>query len=103
QLRGWSKTDRTAPTFVIGESKVRRFEPTGAGLRITSSSPEEWERVGRLWLKGEEIDWSSAWPEKGVARTVPLPGYPFAGERCWIPRQGRICFDAGESILRDHR
>ncbi len=40
--------------------------------------------VVRRYLDGERIDWSSASPGDD-GRVVPMPGYPFADERYWIP------------------
>jgi acyl transferase domain-containing protein len=40
--------------------------------------------AGRLWLAGAPV----AMPSPECARRVPLPGYPFARQRCWydLPR-----------------
>jgi len=39
--------------------------------------------VGRLWLAGVEIDWSSFYADQ-PRRRVPLPPYPFERKRYWI-------------------
>lgn len=36
-----------------------------------------------LWCVGASIDWR-AFPEARGRRRIPLPGYPFQRERCWI-------------------
>jgi acyl transferase domain-containing protein len=38
--------------------------------------------VARTWVEGADVDWSAAGP--AGARRIPLPGYPFGGERCWL-------------------
>ncbi len=39
--------------------------------------------LGRLWLAGTEIDWSGLYAGEARQR-VPLPTYPFEGERYWV-------------------
>jgi acyl transferase domain-containing protein len=41
------------------------------------------EALGRLWLGGVEIDWS-AFSARERRRRIPLPTYPFQGQRHWI-------------------
>ena len=45
--------------------------------------------IARAWTAGAEV----AWPRlhvQGRARRIPLPTYPFAGERYWLPRGEEI-------------
>ncbi|GJD16865.1 polyketide synthase type I, putative [Rivularia sp. IAM M-261] len=39
--------------------------------------------LGRLWLAGVEVDWSSFYANEQRAR-IPLPTYPFERQRYWI-------------------
>ncbi|MGH7468365.1 MAG: SDR family NAD(P)-dependent oxidoreductase [Longimicrobiales bacterium] len=39
------------------------------------------ESVGRLWLKGQRIDWSAL--HRSERRRIPLPTYSFERVRCW--------------------
>jgi len=39
--------------------------------------------LGRLWLAGVEIDWSSFYTQEQRSR-IPLPTYPFERQRYWI-------------------
>ncbi|HSO00872.1 MAG TPA: beta-ketoacyl synthase N-terminal-like domain-containing protein, partial [Candidatus Nanopelagicales bacterium] len=54
------------------------------------STAAEWLREGRLaqaashWVKGREIPWTE-YHHAADRRCVPLPTYPFAGERLWAP------------------
>jgi amino acid adenylation domain-containing protein len=41
------------------------------------------EAVAAVWCRGGDIDWHSYHDGKN-RRRLPLPGYPFAGERYWI-------------------
>jgi amino acid adenylation domain-containing protein len=41
------------------------------------------EAVAGVWCRGGEIDWT-AYHDGANRRRLPLPGYPFAGERYWI-------------------
>jgi acyl transferase domain-containing protein len=41
------------------------------------------ETIGRLWLAGVEVDWTSLHaPER--RRRIPLPSYPFERQRFWV-------------------
>mgnify|MGYP001544540022 CR=1 FL=1 len=42
--------------------------------------------LGRLWSAGVAVEWSGFFVDPGYHR-VPLPTYPFAGERYWIEAQ----------------
>lgn len=51
-----------------------------------STVVDEWsflELVGTLWARGAEVDWEAL--SGPGARRVPLPGYPFARRRHWLP------------------
>jgi amino acid adenylation domain-containing protein len=41
------------------------------------------DKIGRLWLLGQAIDWSAFYHEEKRMR-IPLPTYPFEGNRFWI-------------------
>ncbi|MER8906025.1 SDR family NAD(P)-dependent oxidoreductase, partial [Mesorhizobium sp. M0772] len=45
-------------------------------------------RVGRLWLRGAQIDWGGLHAGRERGR-VPLPSYPFERQRYWIETRGR--------------
>ena len=44
----------------------------------------ELDRVAQAWVRGEAVDWTALHAD-GLPRRTPLPTYPFARERCWIP------------------
>jgi tyrocidine synthetase-3 len=41
------------------------------------------DKVGQLWLYGQQIDWAGFYREEERYR-VSLPGYPFEGKRYWM-------------------
>jgi glutamate-1-semialdehyde aminotransferase/3-oxoacyl-(acyl-carrier-protein) synthase len=45
---------------------------------------KNFDKVARLWVEGESIDWDLIHPSPKPKR-VSLPTYPFAKERYWIP------------------
>jgi amino acid adenylation domain-containing protein len=44
--------------------------------------------LGRLWLKGVEINWEGFYAHERRKR-IPLPHYPFQGQRYWIESEDR--------------
>ena len=57
---------------------VRGLRALAAGGRV--EAPAE----AAEWLGGAGVDWAARW-KAGRARRVALPGYPFRGERYWLP------------------
>ncbi len=54
------------------------------------------ESLGRVWLHGKRIDWSTLYRGE-QRRRIPLPTYSFEKQRCWIePGRGIAVFDDGE-------
>ncbi|MEU5547491.1 ACP S-malonyltransferase [Streptomyces sioyaensis] len=47
--------------------------------------PDGLPDLGELWCRGGEIPWSQL-PGTGRRRRVPLPAYPFARTRHWLPQ-----------------
>ncbi|MES4909619.1 beta-ketoacyl synthase N-terminal-like domain-containing protein, partial [Streptomyces sp. NPDC000395] len=70
----------------------RGTAPRGGAARGTADAVRAAARAGdlaelaRLWCAGADADWDvAADQELGAApRRIPLPGYPFARERCWV-------------------
>jgi len=54
-------------------------------------------KIGQCWLYGKDIDWTGFYPGKN-RRRLPLPGYPFGGQRFWIEGNSRDLFKAGREI-----
>ncbi len=72
-------------------SKLARGVPEWSNRALSSLGSEGEERdaerlaeaVAGVWCRGGEIDWD-AYHDGKNRRRLPLPGYPFAGERYWI-------------------
>ena len=56
------------------------------------------DALGQLWLAGVEVDWP-AFAAHGHRRRIPLPTYPFEGQRHWLdPPASRPSGDAGVKV-----
>ncbi|XYH98675.1 SDR family NAD(P)-dependent oxidoreductase [Sorangium sp. So ce1128] len=44
-------------------------------------------KLARLWVSGVEVDWRLVHPGP-TPRRIPLPTYPFARDRFWVPKSG---------------
>lgn len=75
-----------------------------ASLRSPKGEQSEVEfllkTVGRLWLAGVEIDWSSFYAGQ-QRRRVPLPAYPFERRRYWIDPPSGFAIHDGVMSLAD--
>ncbi|WP_090739059.1 amino acid adenylation domain-containing protein [Paenibacillus sp. Mc5Re-14] len=71
------------------------------------STVEAWLRKGKhgklaeLWVRGVPLEWRLLYTD-GLPSKVPLPGYPFANERYWLPGS-RNAFAASESVAAANR
>ncbi|MGG4453261.1 SDR family NAD(P)-dependent oxidoreductase [Brevibacillus porteri] len=54
----------------------------------TQVSKEKLSTLADLFVKGYKLDWSSFY-KNGQYTRVPLPAYPFRGERYWLPKTAR--------------
>ncbi|WP_258382834.1 beta-ketoacyl synthase N-terminal-like domain-containing protein [Streptomyces sp. NTH33] len=78
-VRGTVLTD-VAPDEVALADALDDWFRNGAG-----------DRLLRLWAAGTAVPWETVYGADGAAsapRRVPLPGYPFSRERCWIDLPG---------------
>lgn len=44
----------------------------------------------KLWVSGLEIPWEKLFPNHPSYSIISLPGYPFAGDRYWLPEKQEI-------------
>ena len=74
-------------------TSVSKTAPRSAeGVRELISRPgkaletEALEKIGMMWLQGIKIDWHEFYSKYSTAKRnrIPLPTYPFAGQRYWI-------------------
>ncbi|WP_025701737.1 SDR family NAD(P)-dependent oxidoreductase, partial [Paenibacillus forsythiae] len=47
----------------------------------------KYRNILNLWVKGLEVDWNRLYFDI-KPRRISLPAYPFAKERCWLPKSG---------------
>ena len=74
----------------VSGSATRALSETESGRNEIASllSRSDLLRLGKLWVKGAEIDWT-ALPTDRAASLVALPSYPFRRERYWLPTGGQ--------------
>ncbi|BCK68539.1 hypothetical protein Srufu_024920 [Streptomyces libani subsp. rufus] len=64
----------SSPRVLTGTA-ARSAEPAADG------TPRE---LAAAWVRGAQVTWSGEGP------LIPLPGYPFARERCWLPADDAV-------------
>ncbi|MEU3626401.1 hypothetical protein BS329_08865 [Amycolatopsis coloradensis] len=75
---------RTLSSFV----RARTDRPAVSSLHPASGQPALLDALGGLWRAGVEIDWAG-FAAREDRRRIPLPTYPFEGERHWYAKRGR--------------
>ncbi|MFG2414768.1 SDR family NAD(P)-dependent oxidoreductase, partial [Streptomyces goshikiensis] len=63
-----------------GGTAAAPAEP-GPGVLADAVRERRWEWLAEAWTAGAEVPWHLGHP--AGLRRVPLPPYPFRGERCW--------------------
>ncbi len=72
-----------ARRFLDGAEEPRKETIDPAPLLEMRDPREELTALGRAWLAGARVEWSSLWAGQN-RRRVPLPTYPFERQRYWI-------------------
>lgn len=76
----------TATTLARQQLTDRAVQTAVPSLSDTAENEAEWQAlmdaVGRLWLRGVNLDWSAFYAHES-RRRVSLPTYPFARTRYW--------------------
>ncbi|NET55353.1 MAG: SDR family oxidoreductase [Symploca sp. SIO2E6] len=82
------------PSEQITLTSVRHPQEEGSDVSFLLKA------LGQLWLAGTEIDWDEFYGEEKHYR-VPLPTYPFEGQRYWIdpPKQQPIYYQVNHQQL----
>lgn len=75
-------------TFVGGPAESASFSSftsgsAGEALLATFLRERDLEKLALFWANGGKVPWASLYPRRG--RMLPLPGYPFAKQRYWLP------------------
>ncbi|HWH01505.1 MAG TPA: SDR family NAD(P)-dependent oxidoreductase, partial [Pilimelia sp.] len=67
---------------------VRALRDHLAGVAELATGVADRTRAGEsdpaAWVHGATVDWRAAWGSAAPV-PVPLPGYPFERDRCWLP------------------
>jgi polyketide synthase PksN len=67
------------------EAKVlAAYDAQGESLVRGLIERKELSGLAELWVSGAKIDWRSL-HRSGAPRRIPIPTYPFARERYWLP------------------
>ncbi|HVU25275.1 MAG TPA: SDR family NAD(P)-dependent oxidoreductase [Opitutus sp.] len=81
---------RTLTALAERQAARRETHPTMTSLRgareANDAATTLRTALGRLWSAGVPVTWNGFFADAG-GRRVPLPTYPFAGERHWIEAQ----------------
>ncbi|MDC0708550.1 SDR family NAD(P)-dependent oxidoreductase [Stigmatella sp. ncwal1] len=92
---------RTLDGYLEGSPEASRHVLTGHVKRNTGGLGSEsedqaylhslWQggklsKLASLWTEGAEITWNKL-EHPVAARCIPLPTYPFARKRCWVPQK----------------
>lgn len=74
---GQVKPHRDTLALLEGDEEMRR---------AVASLPArgQHDSLLQLWVRGLVIDWRQLYPERAAWPRLPLPGYPFARQRCWV-------------------
>jgi polyketide synthase PksN len=80
------------------DSLIRLLAKSRAAQGFLSSLADEGEleTLAQLWVSGVDVDFGCV--HAAPRRRVPLPGYPFARERYWIPYEDITEAMAGQSV-----
>jgi amino acid adenylation domain-containing protein len=83
----------TAATLARQQAKDIKRQIAISSLGSTAENNAEWiailQAMGRLWVSGVTIDWTSFYAEE-IRHRLPLPRYPFERQRFWIdPKPAR--------------
>ena len=96
KLRGYARSEVSSD---IENLYIGSIE-SGTGEQISESdikmliSRRNYDRLAQLWVSGTKMDWNRLYPEAERPGTVPLPAYPFARERYWVPVQANLGLQA---------
>ncbi|MDG4810844.1 SDR family NAD(P)-dependent oxidoreductase [Micromonospora sp. WMMD1120] len=73
RLRRFAAGENDVPGVLRGTADPTAAPPTPSGV-------SDADGIARAWCAGATVDWTTT---AGAGRVVPLPTYPFAGERYW--------------------
>ncbi|GGP71205.1 SDR family NAD(P)-dependent oxidoreductase [Streptomyces sindenensis] len=88
-LEGYLARDHGSPRLVTGDTRGAKRQSTLLDLIEDSDMTarllreRRFDKAAELWVEGVALDWSQLHGSRPPQR-VPLPGYAFAKERCWV-------------------
>ncbi|WP_262704979.1 MULTISPECIES: SDR family NAD(P)-dependent oxidoreductase [Streptomyces] len=80
RLRAFLDTG-SAEALVTGHTELAGPAPATPERTRDLLAARDWSALARIWVDGGAVDWTHAFPG---ARRIPLPAYPFAGDRHWV-------------------
>ncbi|MEH2121093.1 type I polyketide synthase [Nostoc sp.] len=99
------------PGRTLSTLTTQNLKPEAKQLVLTSlrhakeeESDVAWllQTLGRLWLFGVEIDWLGFYTHE-QRRRLPLPTYPFEGQRYWIDAKSPSLSSNGKPVTLDKK
>ena len=90
--RGSVRADGTGAELLLEGEEGRAF--LDALIR-----QRKWIKLAQFWVSGGQVEWEKLHQNQ---RRVPLPTYPFAGERYWAPDNAQITSRKQEANSRLH-
>ncbi|WP_282108469.1 SDR family NAD(P)-dependent oxidoreductase [Streptomyces sp. B93] len=85
-------TTGAAPGLVTGRVDPTAEPPADPARTRALLAARDLGTLARLWTRGATVDWTGA---HDGARRVPLPTYPFAGDRHWVATTPPLAPGAG--------
>jgi polyketide synthase PksN len=78
-LRGTVRSDvADAQSLLVGDE--------GRAFLDTLVRQQKWQKLGQFWTSGGDVEWEQL-PRDVHPFRVPLPTYPFSGQRYWAPER----------------
>ncbi|HRL21271.1 MAG TPA: amino acid adenylation domain-containing protein [Alcaligenes sp.] len=87
RLREYLAAEGASSGFVRGQARRGHAADDRREIRLDrpDGTPPDWQQMMSGWVHGQALDWAQLYP--GLApKRMSLPTYPFARQRCWVPR-----------------
>jgi FkbH-like protein len=85
-------------TAAAEEGNRQRKEGVEAALLERLFRQKDWAQLAELWVGGVDVRWEHLYHGQRRKR-IPLPTYPFARERYWLPISSQADWTAGRAAL----
>lgn len=83
QLRAFLHDEKDAGVFTGNVSLLKDEKGMDEAFINTLIKGKKYQKIGSIWSKGVSIDWKKFYKGSMLVK-LPLPGYSFAKERCWV-------------------